>query len=108
MTPSFFVIRNTSFALSTPGDIRIDTHSRAIDANGELFWDPYVIDLRSSSYFAHRQARGRVRIQTIPLDARRGPHLTSETPFGFRRARKRANRPYAPFTISSRLIASPG
>ena len=55
-TPSFYAIRNTSFALSTPGGIRIDTHSRAIDTNGELFWDPCVIDLRSGSYFAHGQA----------------------------------------------------
>lgn len=55
-TPSFYAIRNTSFALSTPGDIRIDTHSRAIDANGELFWNPCVIYLRSGSYFAHGQA----------------------------------------------------
>lgn len=55
-TPSFYAIRNTSFALSTLDGIRIDTHSRTIDANGELFWDPYVIGLRLDSYFAHGQA----------------------------------------------------
>lgn len=56
MTPTFYAIRNTSFALSTLDRIRIDTHSRAIDANGGFFCDPYVIGLRSDSYFAHRQA----------------------------------------------------
>lgn len=56
-TPSFYAIRNTSFALSTLDGIRIDTHSRAIDANGGFFWDPYVIGLRSGSYFVHGQAR---------------------------------------------------
>ena len=55
-TPSFYAIRNTSFALSTLDGIRIDTHSRAIDTNGGFFWDSYVIGLRSGSYFAYGQA----------------------------------------------------
>ena len=52
-TPPLYAIRNTSFALSTLDGIRIDTHSRAIDADGEPFEGPYVIGDCSGSYFAH-------------------------------------------------------
>ena len=52
-TPPFYAIRNTSFALSTLDGIRIDTHSRAIDADGEPFGGLYVIGDCSGSYFAH-------------------------------------------------------
>ena len=52
-TPPFYAIRNTSFALSTLDGIRIDNHSRAIDANGEPFEGLYVIGDCSGSYFAH-------------------------------------------------------
>lgn len=52
-TPPFYAIRNTSFALSTLDGIRIDTHSRPVDANGDPFEGLYVIGDSSGSYFAH-------------------------------------------------------
>ena len=53
--------------------------------------------------------RGRVRIQTASLGRSSGPASERRSwTFDFRHARKRIERRYAPFTISSRLIASPG
>lgn len=53
VTPPFYAIRNASLALSTLDGVRIDTHSHAIDADGEPFEGLYVIGDSSGSYFAH-------------------------------------------------------
>ncbi len=51
--PPFYGFRNSSFALSTLDGIRIDTHSRPIDADGAAFDGLYVIGDCSGSYFAY-------------------------------------------------------
>ena len=45
--------RSGDFFIVSLDGIRIDTHSRAIDANGEPFEGLYVIGDCSGSYFAH-------------------------------------------------------
>ena len=52
-TAPFYAFRNTSFALSTLDGVRIDTHSRPIDADGKAFQGLYVIGDCSGSYFAY-------------------------------------------------------
>ncbi|MDO4547755.1 MAG: FAD-binding protein [Clostridia bacterium] len=52
-TAPYYAIRNASLALNTMDGIRIDTHSRPIDANGVAFDGVYVIGDCSGSYFAY-------------------------------------------------------
>jgi hypothetical protein len=51
--PPYYGIRLTGLLLSTMDGIRVDTHSRPLDANNDPFEGLYVLGDSSGSYFAH-------------------------------------------------------
>ena len=52
-TAPFYAFRNSSWGLCTLDGIRVNTHSRPIDANGKAFDGLFVIGDSSGSYFAY-------------------------------------------------------
>ena len=52
-TAPFYAVRNASMGLCTLDGIRVNTHSRPIDADGKAFTGLYVIGDSSGSYFAY-------------------------------------------------------
>ena len=52
-TAPFYALRNASMGLCTLDGVRVNTHSRPIDAEGKAFSGLYVIGDSSGSYFAY-------------------------------------------------------